>query len=263
MPTPTLIPTFRCRLSRFLARPQPINTECVEIVFQGWRAKVLRHPRRGTSERARRAISLRNDRSGRVATCCGRAFPHFHASTRPIHQSIDPATKHGIFATNDAKALKALRTLRPTLCELCGPHYLIAGTMALSGMTVLSMDEILLRTEISRMRKEGTRRRASERARHGHGRDKCGPPATGTAAQTLSPPSALGVRAGGVPRPSPCRPTASRDMLHRRATSPRTYSRTPPRDAAPSQDEISPRNNLRSRRAARRDTFGRNELRPP
>ena len=68
---------------------------------------------------------------------------------------------------------------------------------------------------------------------------------------------------GGVPRPSPCRPTASRDVLHRRATSPRMYSRTPPRDAAPPQDEISPRNNLGSRRAARRDTFGRNELRPP
>ena len=141
-------------------------------------------PGAGRPTAAGRAISLRNDRSGRVATCCGRAFPHFHASTRPIHQSIDPATKHGIFATNNAKDLKALRTLRPTLCELCGPHYLIAGTMTLSGMTVLSMDEILLRTEISRMRKEGTRRGASERARHGHGRDKRGPPATGTAAQT-------------------------------------------------------------------------------
>ena len=112
--------------------------------------------------------------SRRVASAL---FPHFHASTRPIHQSIDSATKHGIFATNDAKALKALRTLRPTLCELCGPHHLIAGTMALSGMTVLSMDEILLRTEISRMRKEGTRRRASERNRRGYGRDKRGPPA--------------------------------------------------------------------------------------
>ena len=86
---------------------------------------------------------------------------------------------------------------------------------------------------------------------------------TDPAHEGLSPPSALGARAGGVPRPSPCRPTASRDMLHRRATSSRTYSRTPPRDAAPPQDEISPRNNLRSRRAARRDTFGRNELRPP
>ena len=132
-------------------------------------------PGAGRPTAARRAISLRNDRSGRAAIYCGRAFPHFHASTRPIHQSIDPATKHGIFATNDAKALTALRTLRPTLCELCGPHYLIAGARALSGMTVLSMDEILLRTEISRMRKEGTRRGASERARHGHGRD--GPPA--------------------------------------------------------------------------------------
>ena len=131
----------------------------------------------GRPTAARRAISLRNDRSGRGATCCGRAFPHFHASTRPIHQSIDPATKHGIFTTNDAKALKALRTLRPTLCELCGPHYLITGAMTLSEMTVLAMDEILLRTEISRMRKEGTRRGASERARRGYGRDKCGPPA--------------------------------------------------------------------------------------
>ena len=104
----------------------------------------------------------------------------FHTST-PLHGQF---TNRSIrqrnmvfFATNDAKALKALRTLRPTLCELCGPHYLIAGAMTLSGMTVLAMDEILLRTEISRMRKEGTRRGASERARHGHGRDKRGPPA--------------------------------------------------------------------------------------
>ena len=121
--------------------------------------------------------------------------------------------------------------------------------MALSGMTVLSMDEILLRTEISRMRKEGTRRRASERARHGHGRDKRGPPATGTAAQArrtkvFRRPRRWASERGSVPRPSPCRPTASRDVLHRRATSPRTYSRTPPRDAAPPQDEISPHNNL-------------------
>ena len=77
-------------------------------------------PGAGRPTAARRAISLRNDRSGRVATCCDRAFPHFHASTRPIHQSIDPATKHGIFATNDAKALKALRTLRPTLFDCRG-----------------------------------------------------------------------------------------------------------------------------------------------
>ena len=127
--------------------------------------------------RGLRAISLRNDRSGRAAIYCGRLFPHFHASTRPIHQSIDPATKHGIFATNDAKSLKALRTLRPTLCELCGQHYLISGAMTLSEMMVLAMDEILLRTEISRMRKEGTRRGASERNRRGYGRDKRGPPA--------------------------------------------------------------------------------------
>ena len=49
--------------------------------------------------------------------------------------------------------------------RLCGPHDLIAGAMTLAEMTVLAMDEILLRTEISRMREEGTRRRASERAR--------------------------------------------------------------------------------------------------
>ena len=153
-------------------------------------------------------------------------------------------------------------------CVLCGPQYLITGAMTLSKMAVLAMDEILLRTEISRMRKEGTRRRASERARHGHGRDRRGPPATGTAAQArrtkvFRRPRRWASERGSVPHPSPCRPTASRDVLHRRATSPRTYSRTPPRDAAPPQDEISPRNNLRSRRAAWRDTFGRNELRPP
>ena len=43
---------------------------------------------------------------------------------------------------------------------------------------------------------------------------------TDPAHEGLSPPSALGVRAGGVPRPSPCRPTASRDVLHRRARIP-------------------------------------------
>ena len=77
------------------------------------------------------------------------------------------------------------RTQRPQrLCErcvLCVPHDLIAGAMTLSEMTlsemtVLGTDEILLRIEISRMRKEGTRRRTSGRARRGCGRDKRGPP---------------------------------------------------------------------------------------
>ena len=49
--------------------------------------------------------------------------------------------------------------------RLCGPHDLIAGAMTHAEMALLAMDEILLRTEISRMREEGTRRRASERAR--------------------------------------------------------------------------------------------------
>ena len=97
--------------------------------------------------------------------------------------------------------------------------------MTLSGMTVLSMDEILLRTEISRMRKEGTRRGASERNRRGYGRDKRGPPATGTAAQArrtkvFRRPRRWASERGSVPRPSPCRPTASRDVLHRRARIP-------------------------------------------
>ena len=47
----------------------------------------------------------------------------------------------------------------------------------LAEMTVLAIDEILLRTEISGSGEEGTRRRASERARRGYGRDKRGPPA--------------------------------------------------------------------------------------
>ena len=62
------------------------------------------------------------------------------------------------------------RTQRPqsfcVLCVLCGPPYLTAGAMTFSEMTVLTMDEILLRIEISRMRREEeTRRRASEQAR--------------------------------------------------------------------------------------------------
>ena len=61
--------------------------------------------------------------------------------------------------------------------RLCGPHDLIAGAMTHAEMALLAMDEILLRTEISRMGEEGTRRRASERARRGHGRDTRVPPA--------------------------------------------------------------------------------------
>lgn len=116
LPTPTLLPTFRCRLSRFLARPQPVNTVCVEIVFHGWRAKVLRHPRRGTSNcgPARDFTSERPQREGRNLL-----RPRFSTLSRlyTANSSIDPAAKHGIFATNDAKALKALRTLRPTLFD--------------------------------------------------------------------------------------------------------------------------------------------------
>ena len=62
-------------------------------------------------------------------------------------------------------------------CGLCDPQYLIAEAMTLSEMAVLAIDEILLRTEISGRGEEGARRRASEQARRGYGRDKRGPPA--------------------------------------------------------------------------------------
>ena len=112
-----------------------------------------------------------------------------YTSTRPIPQSVDSATEHGIFCHNERNdrnglanfaseffanfALKkgvrdvltqrtqrqrkerreSLRPLRPLR-----PPYLIAVAMTFSQMTVLAMDEILLRTEISGMGEEGTRR---------------------------------------------------------------------------------------------------------
>ena len=54
---------------------------------------------------------------------------------------------------------------------------MIAEAMTLSEMTVLATDEILLRSEISGIEEEGTRRAASERIWRGYGRDKRGPPA--------------------------------------------------------------------------------------
>ena len=54
---------------------------------------------------------------------------------------------------------------------------MIAEPMTLSEMTVLATDEILLRSEISGIEEEGTRRAASKRIWRGYGRDKRGPPA--------------------------------------------------------------------------------------
>ena len=119
-----------------------------------------------------------------------------------IYQFLDHATKYGDFCHKERKetqrlcvlcvrilcercvekrstgcfnAKNAEETQRPQrLCELfglCVPQDLIAEAMTFSEMTVLAMDEILLRTEISRMR--GRRRRGAGRPNG---------PGTGTAA---------------------------------------------------------------------------------
>ena len=169
---PIPIPRRGARLRREVRVLPPVNTERVEIVFQGWRAtserawrtKDPRHPRRVASERARHARGSRHPagqhgargdaktrrlflkvgaRSTRAALGAWRpngpgagtaatsvALPHdaarFHfgtvaregrdvlrprpfymyASTRQIPQSVDSATKHGIFLHNKRKDRK-------------------------------------------------------------------------------------------------------------------------------------------------------------
>ena len=85
--------------------------------------------------------------------------------------------------------------------------------------------------------------------------------ATGTAAQARRGT----FERGSVPRPSPCHPTASRAEGGagtsraepcRRATSPRTCSRTPPRGAAPPQDEMRFHRVIILKPVAQRDAFG-------
>ena len=151
---------------------------------------------------------------------------------------------------------ESLRPLRPLR-----PPYLIAVAMTFSQMTVLSMDEILLRTEISDIREEGTRRRTSERARHARGSRHPAGQHGGTEvfrtrlhASRQQFPSLFEARHSlmdeAVRKPasksSPCPRASSRSVL---------TGRRPCNPPAPPQDEISPRNNLETRRAARRDGF--------
>ena len=116
----------------------------------------------------------------------------------------------------------------------------------LSEMTVLAIDEILLRTEISGSGEEGTRRRASERVRRGYGRDKRGPPAysrvtslrNGPGAGTAATSAALPHTAVRTPRAESGAGTA------------RTAPSTPFRSEilqssySTSEDEISMRKNI-------------------
>ena len=159
--------------------------------------------------------------------------------------------------------------------------------MTLSEMAVLAIDEILLRTEISGRGEEGARRRASERARRGYGRDKRGPPArrratslrngpgAGTAATSAAlPHDAARLRFGMGPGAGAAATSAAlpHDAARLRFGTGPAWVR--PRQARPSRmtprGATSPRRrkmrfycviNLESRRGARRDPFGRNELR--
>ena len=136
--------------------------------------------------------------------------------------------------------------------------------MTLSEMAVLAIDEILLRTEISGRGEEGARRRAFERG-PARVRPRQARPSRMTPRDFASERDAARVR------PRQARPSR---MTPRDFTSERDAARVRPRQARPSRmtprGATSPRRrkmrfhcviNLESRRGARRDPFGRNELR--
>ena len=84
-------------------------------------------------------------REGR--TCCGRT-----PSTFLYLYAVDSSTSrsdNGIWRFLQQRSQRAQRLCER--CVLCGPQDLIAEAMTFSQMTILSMDEILLRTEISGM----------------------------------------------------------------------------------------------------------------
>ena len=85
--------------------------------------------------------SARDFTSEQFRTVAAAPLPHFHTSPRPLPQSIDSATEHGILPQR-TQDRKVLRTLRPTrfVCEAI-TFFEIYGS---------GVDEILLRIEISR-----------------------------------------------------------------------------------------------------------------
>ena len=85
--------------------------------------------------------SARDFTSEQFRTVAAAPLPHFHTSPRPLPQSIDSATEHGILPQR-TQDRKVLRTLRPTR--------FVREAITVFEIYGSGVDEILLRIEISR-----------------------------------------------------------------------------------------------------------------